>query len=119
MSLFDGPQQAITNGFVSIEAAELARQNASIANFRDKHPAAYERLLKATVAVKLAHQEIEAAKAEAAALPHGVTIGDLLDSVERDSRSQLREQADAATLAQIQQINAAAAAVVPKSKKAS
>lgn len=117
--LFDGPEQSISNGFVSIEAAERARQTSAISVFRAKHPEAYERLLKATVYVKLSHQELEAAKAAANALPTGVPLGDLLDSIERDARAQLQERAESATLAQLEQIGNAAATTAPKAKKAS
>jgi hypothetical protein len=103
MANFDNPIQAIENGFVSIDTAERHRQNAAIGTFKAKQPAEYERLVKAIVYVKLGHQEVESAKAAALSLPVGVAIGDLVDAAERDARERLKQSAEAATIAQLEQ----------------
>jgi len=113
--IFDGPAQPSTDsGFVDIATAEVARQGAAVAVFREKHPAEHARIVQAVVGVKLAHQELEAAKVACAALPTGIPLGDILDVAERESRAQLKQLAEAATLAQIEQINRDASTRPPR-----
>lgn len=116
---FPDAKQAIENGFVGIETAERFRQSAGVGDFKAKQPELYERLVKAIVYVKLAHQEVETVKAAATSLPIGVSVGDLLDVAERDARDRLRQSADAANLAQLEQVGSAAQNKPGKSPKAS
>lgn len=113
--LFDVPDKGVENGFVSIETAERMRQNTSAAEFKDRHPAEYQRLLQATIGIKLAHQELTAAKVAAHSLPTGILMADVLDGIEREARKTLQEAADKATAQQLEQVNPdhAAAAPVP------
>jgi hypothetical protein len=104
-------------GFIDIGTAEVRRQSSAVSVFRAKHGAEYDRLVNAVTHVKLAHQELEAAKAACASAPVGTPIGDLLDSAEREVRAKLQQAAEEATLAQLEQIGNAGAA--PKAKKAS
>ncbi len=90
--------------FVSIEAAERARQTVSVDAFRAKYADVYARMVDASVGLKRALQEFEAAKVVARELPHGLEMSDLLDGVERDARRVLAEAASAPTVAQIQQM---------------
>jgi hypothetical protein len=115
--IHDGPEQGITNGFVDIATAERLRQQQTVATFREKHEAEYQRLVRASVGLKLAHQELEAAKRAAATLPTGLPIGDLLDGVERDARAQLKEAADRLTTNQLAQVSTEIApTVVPEAQ---
>ncbi len=112
------PEPEIKSGFVSIEAAERARQTVSIDAFRAKYAETYERMVAASVGLKRAHQEFEAAKVAARELPHGLEMSDLLDGVERESRRVLASPPDSPTVAQIQQMTPevpAAKATKPKS----
>jgi hypothetical protein len=115
--LHDGPEQAVAaaiakDGFVGIELAERLRQTATVATFRDRHEAEYQRLLRAVVGLKMAHQELEAAKQAAALVPSGLPIGDLLDGVEREARKQLNEAAASLTANQLAQVNPETVATV-------
>lgn len=119
MAQFPDAKQAIDNGFVGIETAERFRQSSGVGDFKAKQPELYERLVKAIVYVKLAHQELETVKAAASSLPIGVTLGDLLDVSERDARDRLKQSAEAATLAQLEQVGSAAPNKPAKASKAS
>jgi hypothetical protein len=111
--LHDGPEQAIgSDGFVDIAMAERLRQQQTVAIFRDRHEAEYQRLLRAVVGLKNAHQELEAAKQSAALVPSGLPIGDLLDGVEREARKLLSEGVVSLTANQLAQVNPETVATV-------
>jgi hypothetical protein len=111
--LHDGPEQAIgSDGFVDIATAERLRQQATVATFRVRHEAEYQRLLRAVVGLKSAHQELEAAKQFAALVPSGLPIGDLLDGVEREARKLLSEGVASLTANQLAQVNPETVATV-------
>ncbi len=113
--IHDGPEQGITNGFVDIATAERLRQQQTVATFRERHEDAFQRLLRASVGLKLAHQELEDAKRNAAAMPSALPIGDLLDGVEREARAQLKEASERLTAAQLAQVDPnVAPTVVPE-----
>jgi hypothetical protein len=105
MPQFDGPAQGVqSGGFIDIGEAERARQGSVVATFRGAHGAEYEQLVKAVIAVKLAHQSLEHAKAACKSVPLGTTLSDLLDAAEREARIKLSQAADEATAAQLEQI---------------
>ncbi len=106
------------SGFIDIGTAEVRRQTSSVTKFREAHPAEYEKLVSAVTHVKLAHQALEAAKAECRSLPIGTPIGDILDSAEREVRATLQQAANEATRSQLEQIGNATT-TAPKAKKAS
>lgn len=113
--IFDAPNGSaneIKNGFVGIETAELLRQQATVSKFRTDHVAEFQALVDATVAVKLAHQKLEAAKAAARSLPTGLPMTDLLDEVERQARAALAEAASADEAARTGKPNAPTASQI-------
>jgi hypothetical protein len=111
--LHDGPEQAIgSDGFVDIAMAERLRQQQTVAIFRERHEAEFQRLLRAVVGLKMAHQELEAAKQAAALVPSGLPIGDLLDGVEREARKLLSEGVVSLTANQLAQVNPETVATV-------
>lgn len=105
--IHDGPSQPgiAADGFVDIATAERLRQQQTVATFRARHEPEFQRLLRAVTGLKLAHQELDAAKHAAAMTPSGLPIGDLLDGVEREARAQLKEAADRLTANQLAQVD--------------
>jgi hypothetical protein len=110
--------------FIGIETAELWRQRATVDGFRAKHEAEYRALVESAVAVKRAHQLLDAAKAAIRSLPTVIATVDLLDQAERDARAILaaeqrldpKETTAMPTTAQLEQAGSDTKAEGKKSK---
>ncbi len=109
----EGASAIGSDGFVDIATAERMRQQETVAVFRARHEAEFQRLLKAVIGLKLAHEELEQAKRAAAMAPSGLPIADLLDGAEREAREQLKEKNDQLTAQQLAQVSAEAAVSAP------